>query len=252
MKHSRSKFSEMRFIPYHDVLIQALLSAVTELVESAMYLYQATGDPEMLHIGASVIEALESIARTECGYAVVHDVETHQLANRMESFFLAETTKYLYLLFDETNFIHNSGGEGTVVNTPNGQCVLDAGGYIFNTEAHPIDMAALDCCFNPPREQYHRVIDDINLLGLVDTDSVQDSRFLSPKYDEDKDYNAIDIDGIDTDTIDTDTIDVDIAEEEEAVITSKLQERRKRNMLLTCRVESFNSKFAIYGETIPQ
>jgi hypothetical protein len=27
----------------------------------------------------------------------------------MESFFLAETTKYLYLLFDPDNFIHNPG-----------------------------------------------------------------------------------------------------------------------------------------------
>ena len=28
----------------------------------------------------------------------------------MESFFLAETTKYLYLLFDEQNFNHQSNG----------------------------------------------------------------------------------------------------------------------------------------------
>ena len=27
----------------------------------------------------------------------------------MESFFLAETTKYLYLLFDPENFLHNRG-----------------------------------------------------------------------------------------------------------------------------------------------
>ena len=27
-----------------------------------------------------------------------------------------------------------------------GLCTLDAGGYIFNTEAHPIDPAALACC----------------------------------------------------------------------------------------------------------
>ena len=27
-----------------------------------------------------------------------------------------------------------------------GRCMLDAGGYIFNTEAHPIDPAALACC----------------------------------------------------------------------------------------------------------
>ena len=27
-----------------------------------------------------------------------------------------------------------------------GRCMLEAGGYIFNTEAHPIDPAALACC----------------------------------------------------------------------------------------------------------
>ena len=64
----------------------------------------------------------------------------------MESFFLAETTKYLYLLFDEDSFVHNPGSRASVVSTPHGQCVLDAGGYVFNTEAHLIDPAALMCC----------------------------------------------------------------------------------------------------------
>jgi len=57
----------------------------------------------------------------------VKSVKEHQLENRMESFFLAETTKYLYLMFDPDNFIHNTGGTGAVVNTPGGQCILDAG-----------------------------------------------------------------------------------------------------------------------------
>lgn len=51
----------------------------------------------------------------------------------MESFFLAETTKYLYLLFDYDNFMHNNGQFGSVFNTPWGECIIDAGGYIFNT-----------------------------------------------------------------------------------------------------------------------
>jgi len=54
-------------------------------------------------------------------------VQDGRLENRMESFFLAETTKYLYLMFDPENFIHCSGNAGAVVNTPSGQCVLDAG-----------------------------------------------------------------------------------------------------------------------------
>ena len=41
----------------------------------------------------------------------VKDLRDHQLDNRMESFFLAETVKYLYLLFDPAHFLH-SGGDG--------------------------------------------------------------------------------------------------------------------------------------------
>lgn len=71
----------------------------------------------------------------------------------MESFFLAETTKYLYLLFDHDNFINNDGGVGSIIQTSNGECVIDAGGYIFNTEAHPIDPAALRCCYEMPHKE---------------------------------------------------------------------------------------------------
>merc|ERR1712064_158392 len=88
----------------------------------------------------------EHSSRTKCGYATVKDVRDHALEDRMESFFLAETTKYLYLLFDKDNFIHNTGNTATVLQTPYGECVIDAGGYVFNTEAHPIDPAALQCC----------------------------------------------------------------------------------------------------------
>lgn len=77
-------------------------------------------------------------------------MRTHEKENRMESFFLAETTKYLYLLFDPDNFMHNNGREGVVIDTPNGQCVIETGGYIFNTEAHPIDPSALSCCYDIP------------------------------------------------------------------------------------------------------
>lgn len=71
----------------------------------------------------------------------------------MESFFLAETTKYLYLLFDTDNFIHNQGEHGTIIDTPNGECIIEAGGYVFNTEAHPIDPSALYCCHEVPNQR---------------------------------------------------------------------------------------------------
>ena len=52
-----------------------------------------------------MLKSIEHSARTDCGYATVKDVRDHALEDRMESFFLAETTKYLYLLFDPDNFM---------------------------------------------------------------------------------------------------------------------------------------------------
>jgi len=117
-----------------------------ELIESIMQLYRATGDPWLVDAGVDILRSIQHSARTPCGYATIKNVRTHTLDNRMESFFLAETVKYLYLLFDPDNFIHNTGTTATIHETPHGRFILDAGGYIFNTEAHPIDPAALACC----------------------------------------------------------------------------------------------------------
>ncbi|CAL8104104.1 unnamed protein product [Orchesella dallaii] len=133
-----------------------------ELIESAMYLYRATEDPQMLEIGEDFLHSIEHVARTECGYATIRDVTTMTLEDRMESFFLAETIKYLYLLFDPDNFIHSDGTDYTVVESPVGKCTVYAGGYIFNTEAHPIDPSALHCCTGVREQELHDEIQHID------------------------------------------------------------------------------------------
>lgn len=40
-----------------------------------------------------------------------------------------------------------------MVKQVHGECILDTGNYIFNTEAHPIDADALKCCYDQPHEQ---------------------------------------------------------------------------------------------------
>lgn len=115
-----------------------------ELIESAMYLYRATKDPYFLEVGRDMLESIEASARTPCGYATIKDVKTHEKEDRMESFFLAETAKYLYLLFDEDNFIHQNNGSVNSQMSPS--CFAGSAGYIFNTEAHPIDIGAIHCC----------------------------------------------------------------------------------------------------------
>lgn len=111
----------------------------------------------------------------------------------MESFFLAETTKYLYLLFDPDNFIHNNGSSGTVIQTPNGECVIDAGGYFFNTEAHPIDTAAVYCCSAAKKENdailqsMHDNLDLLSLLDILDsTDNVIGEKLILKEKENSK------------------------------------------------------------------
>ena len=55
-------------------------------------------------------------------------------------FSLAMGMKYIQL----KSCFHSFSGE--IIKTPFGECVVESGGWIFNTEAHPIDAAALHCC----------------------------------------------------------------------------------------------------------
>lgn len=62
---------------------------------------QATKDGYYLHAGAKMIADLQSHARKSCGFATIHNLNIMSNDDRMESFFLSETLKYLFLLFDE-------------------------------------------------------------------------------------------------------------------------------------------------------
>lgn len=90
-----------------------------EFMESTYLLYQATKNPFYLHVGKEILKSLNQLTKAECGYATVHDVETKTLEDRQESFFLSETCKYLYLLFDIDNPINKKADQ-----------------YLFTTEGH--------------------------------------------------------------------------------------------------------------------
>ncbi|KAM4527162.1 ER degradation-enhancing alpha-mannosidase-like protein 3 isoform 2-T2 [Odontesthes bonariensis] len=95
-----------------------------EFAESTYYLYKATGDPYYLRVGQSIVEKLNAYARVPCGFAAVQDVRTGMHEDRMDSFFLAEMFKYLYLLFSEKS-----------------QLPIDIDEYIFTTEAHLLPVS---------------------------------------------------------------------------------------------------------------
>lgn len=71
-----------------------------ELAESAFHLSLATNDPHYLVVGRELIHALQNISRVDCGFASIADAATHRLDDRMDSYFLSESTKYLFLLMD--------------------------------------------------------------------------------------------------------------------------------------------------------
>ena len=63
----------------------------------AYFFKRATKSPFYLHVGAELLDSLNRNVRTECGFATLHSVTDRSLEDRMESFFLAETVKYLYV-----------------------------------------------------------------------------------------------------------------------------------------------------------
>jgi hypothetical protein len=72
-----------------------------EFIETTYHLHRATKDPFWLYMGEMALMDLKRRCHATCGWAGLQDVETGEMQDRMESFWLSETWKYLFLLFDE-------------------------------------------------------------------------------------------------------------------------------------------------------
>ncbi|TDL23978.1 seven-hairpin glycosidase [Rickenella mellea] len=94
-----------------------------ETLESIYIMWRTTGEKKWRERGWQIFEALEAEAKTTNGYATLFSVMQSPaiLQDSMPSFFLAETLKYLYLMFSETDLVP-----------------LDR--FVFNTEAHPLPV----------------------------------------------------------------------------------------------------------------
>lgn len=95
-----------------------------EYVESLYYLYHATKDPQYRQQGAAILDAFDRYCRVETGgYTSIGDVRlaaNPRPRDKMESFWIAETLKYLFLLFSD---------DQTLID----RLMYD---FVFNTEAH--------------------------------------------------------------------------------------------------------------------
>ena len=91
-----------------------------EVVESYFYLWRLTKDVKYRDWAWDAAQALEKHCRTDSGFSGLKDVyqEKPEKDDVQQSFFFAETLKYLYLIFSEDH-------------------VLPLDKYVFNTEAHP-------------------------------------------------------------------------------------------------------------------
>ncbi|GAA48385.1 mannosyl-oligosaccharide alpha-1 2-mannosidase, partial [Clonorchis sinensis] len=94
-----------------------------ETVESYFYLWRFTKDEAYRIAALKVVQALEKYARTPGGYSGLKDVNSPEAGHDdvQQSFFIAETLKYLYLIFSEDTLFP-----------------LDR--WVFNSEGHPLPV----------------------------------------------------------------------------------------------------------------
>ena len=90
-------------------------------MESYFVLWRSTHDQKYRDWAWEAFQAIEKHCRVEAGYAGIKDVNNPLHDDTMQTFFLAETLKYLYLTFTDDSVVP-----------------LDK--YVFNTEAHPLGV----------------------------------------------------------------------------------------------------------------
>ena len=97
-----------------------------EAIESVFILYRLTGDKSLMDRAWGMFESIVANTQTAIAHTAVHDCTNPKdtWADSMESFWLAETLKYFYLIFE----------------TPD---VVSLDTYVLNTEAHPLRRPSL-------------------------------------------------------------------------------------------------------------
>ncbi|XP_014241957.1 endoplasmic reticulum mannosyl-oligosaccharide 1,2-alpha-mannosidase isoform X1 [Cimex lectularius] len=96
-----------------------------EFIESLWYMYQVTGNKTFQDWGWKIFQSFEKYTKVEGGYTSignVNDVNETRPKDMMESFFLSETLKYLFLLFSDNRRL------------------LDIDKFVVNSEGHPLPI----------------------------------------------------------------------------------------------------------------
>ncbi|BGP30573.1 mannosyl-oligosaccharide alpha-1,2-mannosidase [Rhodotorula toruloides] len=120
----RDWFINSRKLTYPEPPIDARNILRPETAESLFVAYRVTGDPIYRSWGWTIFQAFEKHCKLPAGgYASIRDVDALPVVHedRMETFWLSETLKYLYLLFSDKD-------------------ILPLDRYVFSTEAHPLPV----------------------------------------------------------------------------------------------------------------
>lgn len=96
-----------------------------EVIESIYYLHYFTGDPKYRIIAAKLFDAIDHHLRVDGGFASAGP--NGEKTDGAESFFIAETLKYFFLIFAPPE-------------------VMDLDHFVFNTEAHPLLIVPRPLC----------------------------------------------------------------------------------------------------------
>jgi len=96
-----------------------------EIIESAYYLHELTGEQKYLDMIYKYWRDINSCCRNEVAFNAIEDVRTMKAKDYLATYFFAETLKYFFLAVTKKD-------------------IFDFNDYIFNTEAHPFKKSNFD------------------------------------------------------------------------------------------------------------
>ncbi|KIW89397.1 uncharacterized protein Z519_10251 [Cladophialophora bantiana CBS 173.52] len=106
-KYVAAKIQEERLPPGYTRIKARDYRLRPEAIESVFIMYRLTGDETWRDKGWAMFDAVDKATKTEAANAGIRDVTSQLMEQQdtMESFWLAETLKYYYLLFSEPDLI---------------------------------------------------------------------------------------------------------------------------------------------------
>lgn len=124
-KHTKQEIEDRRLTPGLVAIHDTRYVLRPEAIESVFIMYRITGERRWQEAAWRMFQHVEKATRSEFGAAAIVDITvdpenvSSQRMDSMESFWLAETLKYYYLIFEDFDKVS-----------------LDE--YVLNTEAHPL------------------------------------------------------------------------------------------------------------------